>query len=276
MTITPELTQSLLQLSEQAGEAILEIYHDVDRWQENTKSDDSPVTAADIAAHHLLLQGLQRITPDIPILSEESAEIPWSIRQSWGRYWLLDPLDGTREFLQRNDEFTVNLALIEQGKPIFGIVYAPVSKHLYWGGDGKAWQRVADHTSRIHTRTAGRKITLLTSRRHGKAEAEAFADKLASCCDEVDTLAYGSSIKLCLIAAGEADLYPRLAPTSEWDTGAGQAILEAAGGALYNLDTHNILHYNCKESLLNPPFVACGDPELLQLLLEKSTTLESH
>jgi len=276
MSIAPEQIQSLLELSEQAGEAILDIYHDIDRWQKNTKSDDSPVTAADIAAHHLLLQGLQRITPDIPVLSEESAEIPWSTRQSWNRYWLLDPLDGTREFLQRNDEFTVNLALIEQDRPVFGIVYSPVSKHLYWGGGNEAWQRVSNHTSRINTRTASRRITLLTSRRHGKAEAEAFAEKLTSCCDEIDTLAYGSSIKLCLIAAGEADLYPRLAPTSEWDTGAGQAILEAAGGVLYSLDTRNPLRYNSKESLLNPPFVACGDPELLQLLLEKSTTLENQ
>ncbi|WP_409524561.1 3'(2'),5'-bisphosphate nucleotidase CysQ [Nitrincola sp. MINF-07-Sa-05] len=275
MAIAPELIQELLELSEQAGEAILEIYHDIDRWQESTKTDDSPVTAADIAAHNLLLQGLQRITPDIPVLSEESAEIPWSTRRNWDRYWLLDPLDGTREFLQRNDEFTVNLALIEQDKPVFGIVYVPVSGHLYWGGGDAAWQRAAGHTSRINTRQAGRKITLLTSRRHGKSEAEAFAERLASCCEEIDTLAYGSSIKLCLIAAGEADLYPRLAPTSEWDTGAGQAVLEAAGGVLCNLRTYLPLRYNCKESLLNPAFIACGDPKLLQLLLEKSAVSES-
>ncbi|KGK40997.1 hypothetical protein LH51_18090 [Nitrincola sp. A-D6] len=255
------LLPSLKQLACDAGDVIMQIYQDQNHWNTQQKSNDTPVTAADLAAHKLLVQGLQQLTPDIPILSEE-AEIPdWQQRQHWSRYWLLDPLDGTREFLQRNGEFTVNIALIDAGQAQLGLVYAPDSETLYWGSAATgAWksQRSGPGLA-INTRPTADKLTLLTSRRHSQHESAAIAQLLpADSTNNITTLCLGSSLKLCRIAEGQADLYLRLSPTSEWDTAAGQAILEAAGGELLQLPELNPLPYNSKASLENPGFIASG------------------
>ncbi|GAB2583709.1 3'(2'),5'-bisphosphate nucleotidase CysQ [Nitrincola alkalisediminis] len=262
--------ESLLELVRNAGDAIMEVYHQ-DEWDTQLKADQSPVTAADLAAERILAQGLSVLTPDIPILSEE-AQIPdWSERQGWTRYWLIDPLDGTREFLQRNGEFTVNLALIDQQTPILGIVYAPAKSAFYWGGTQLgAWCLENGLPSPIQTRAIEHTVHLLTSRRHGRKEAEAVAQVLKDF--DVNTSAMGSSLKLCLIASGMADLYPRMTPTSEWDTAAAQAILVEAGGVLLNANTLEPLRYNTKDSLENPAFIALGDTSLN---LEKRLNSES-
>ena len=256
-----KLLPALKQLACDAGDVIMHIYRDQTHWNTQQKSNDTPVTAADLAAHKLLVQGLQQLSPGIPILSEE-ADIPdWQHRQHWSCYWLLDPLDGTREFLQRNGEFTVNIALIEAGRVQLGLVYAPDSETLYWGSkETGAWksQRSAPGTA-IHTRRSDDKLTLLTSRRHSQNESAAIGQLLpANSTHLITTQCLGSSLKLCRIAEGQADLYLRLSPTSEWDTAAGQAILEAAGGELLQLPELAPLQYNSKASLENPGFIASG------------------
>ncbi len=258
------LLPTLKQLACDAGDVIMHIYQDPTHWNTQQKSNNTPVTAADLAAHKLLVEGLQQLTPDLPILSEE-AEIPdWQQRQHWPRYWLLDPLDGTREFLHRNGEFTVNIALIEAGQTQLGIVYAPDSETLYWGSPAiGAWksQRLEAGTA-IHTRSVEGTLTLLTSRRHSQHESEAIGQLLPADASNITTQCLGSSLKLCRIAEGQADLYLRLSPTSEWDTAAGQAILEAAGGELLQLPELNTLSYNSKASLENPGFIASGQKRL--------------
>lgn len=260
-----KLLPSLKQLACEAGDVIMLIYQDPAHWNTEQKSNDTPVTAADLAAHKLLVQGLQQLTPGIPILSEE-AEIPdWQQRQDWSRYWLLDPLDGTREFLSRNGEFTVNIALIEAGQAQFGMVYAPDSETLYWGSPSTgAWKsRRLEPGLAIYSRSTEDNLTLLTSRRHSQHESDAIRRLLpANATNSITTQCLGSSLKLCRIAEGQADLYLRLSPTSEWDTAAGQAILEAAGGELLQLPELTRLPYNSKASLENPGFIASGQKRL--------------
>jgi 3'(2'), 5'-bisphosphate nucleotidase len=251
----PVSIDKLLQLARQAGDAILAIYNT--EFEVEKKADDSPLTAADKAAHQIIVSTLNNLTPDIPVLSEESAEIPYSVRQQWQRYWLIDPLDGTREFIKRNGEFTVNIALIEGNTPGLGVVHAPVLNTTYYGikGDG-AWKQQADKAAdsiqvtnprQQPTRVAG-------SRSHAGDSLLRFLDNLG----EHELVSMGSSLKLCLVADGKADIYPRLGPTSEWDTAAAQAIVEAAGGQVTTLDLAP-LEYNTKESLLNPYFLVFGD-----------------
>jgi 3'(2'), 5'-bisphosphate nucleotidase len=254
--MTPPLPlDDLLQLARAAGGAILKIYNtdfDVEH-----KQDNSPLTEADLASHHTIVSTLERLTPDIPILSEESAKIPFETRHSWQRYWLIDPLDGTREFIKRNGDFTVNIALIEGDRPALGVVYAPVLDRLYYGTtDAGAWRQDGKTAAtpiqvvakrRQPTRVAG-------SRSHAGDSLKRFLDKLG----DHELVSMGSSLKLCLVAEGEADIYPRLGPTSEWDTAAAQAVVEAAGGQVTTLDLEP-LKYNAKDSLLNPHFLVFGD-----------------
>jgi 3'(2'), 5'-bisphosphate nucleotidase len=254
--MTPPLPlDDLLQLARAAGTAILKIYNtdfDVEH-----KQDNSPLTEADLASHRTIVSTLERLTPDIPILSEESANIPFETRNSWHRYWLIDPLDGTREFIKRNGEFTVNIALIEGDRPTLGVVYAPVLDRLYYGStDNGAWRQDGNAAAapirvvakrRQPTRVAG-------SRSHAGESLKRFLDKLG----DHELVSMGSSLKLCLVAEGEADIYPRLGPTSEWDTAAAQAVVEAAGGQVTTLELEP-LKYNAKDSLLNPHFLVFGD-----------------
>ena len=255
--LTPALIESVCALARDAAAAILEVYQG--EFDVLHKDDRSPVTAADLAAHRVIESGLRALTPDIPVLSEESAAIAWSERSRWTRYWLVDPLDGTREFVKRNGEFTVNIALIDQHESIFGVVQTPVSGELAWGWQGGgAWLRRSNGASpqRIHSRPRTHPLTVAGSRSHGTERLNAMMHNVG----EHVLLGLGSSLKFIRIAAAEADLYVRLGPTSEWDTAAGQCVLEQAGGRVTDLAGQR-LRYNTKDSLLNPEFIASGDPQ---------------
>lgn len=261
------LLQSVIALCQQAGEAILEVYHRSEGMDISTKADDSPVTAADLAAHALLAPGLQLLLAGVPLLSEEGSQPDFATRSGWDRYWLIDPLDGTKEFIRRNGEFTVNVALIEQGSPVLGVVHVPVTGITYAGIPGEgAIKQVQGRSTAIHTRPlmptekSGHPVEVVASRRHGTESVDRLLEKVATHFGEVNTQNIGSSLKLCLIAEGKADFYPRLAPTCEWDTAAAQAVVEAAGGMVLN-DQLQPLRYNHKDSLLNPDFFVIGDPE---------------
>ncbi|MBT0717456.1 3'(2'),5'-bisphosphate nucleotidase CysQ [Rosenbergiella epipactidis] len=238
------------QIARQAGEEILKIYHREEGLDVQIKTDDSPVTAADIAANSVIIDGLQALTPDIPILSEESV-VEWSVRQTWTRYWLVDPLDGTKEFIKRNGEFTVNIALIENGKPILGVVYAPVLDELYCAAEGKAWKEEKAGERHPISVTHAQPPLVVVSRSHANNDPE-LSDYLHQL-GEHQTVAIGSSLKFCLVAEGKAQLYPRFGPTNIWDTGAGHAVALAAGAQV--TDWHGrTLDYTPRESFLNPGF----------------------
>lgn len=241
----------VIELARQAGEVILPYWRaDV---AVTSKADDSPVTAADLAAHHLILAGLTALDPSIPVLSEEDANIDQSVRAGWQRWWLVDPLDGTKEFVSRNGEFTVNIALIEEGRPVWGLVYAPVLDKLWYGGKEIGAWRVADgecEAIQVRPHREGTPWRVVGSRNH---LSQATLDYLAPF-GEIELVSMGSSLKFCIIAEGGAELYPRLAPTCEWDTAAAQAVLEGAGGSVTQLDG-SALAYN-KPDILNPWFVA--------------------
>jgi 3'(2'), 5'-bisphosphate nucleotidase len=245
----------LLMLAREAGKAILEIYNT--DFEVADKADQSPLTEADLASHNIIVTNLTQLTPEIPVLSEESSQIPYATRRQWQRYWLIDPLDGTREFIKRNGEFTVNIALIEAQQPTLGVIYAPVIDKLYYGLQGEgAWMCEADTDPvRIQVRDKRRDPAQVAgSRSHAGDSLRQFLDNLG----DHELLSMGSSLKFCLVAEGKADLYPRLGPTSEWDTAAAQAIVEAAGGQVTTLDMQP-LRYNTKDSLLNPHFFVFGD-----------------
>lgn len=211
------------------------------------KSDNSPVTAADLAAHHVIVQGLTALSPDIPLLSEEDPA-SWKVRQHWQCYWLVDPLDGTKEFIKRNGEFTVNIALIEKGSPVLGVVYAPALDIMYSAANGKAWKEEGGHKTSIQVREA-RPPLVVVSRSHSNSELLDYLSQLG----EHQTTAIGSSLKFCLVAEGKAQLYPRFGPTNIWDTGAGHAVAIAAGAHVHDWQGKT-LDYTPRESFLNPGF----------------------
>ncbi len=259
-----DLYPEVLALARLAGERILEIYQ-MDFAIEK-KADRSPLTLADLEAHRILKAGLSTLSPRWPVLSEEDTAIPWQERRNWPCYWLIDPLDGTREFVKRNGEFTVNVALIEHGKAIFGVIHAPVLEESYFGllGVGAFSARHTNPWRRLCCRPAGHAMPrVLASRSHSDTRLEHFIEQLGP----HERLGLGSSLKFARIATGEADVYVRLGPTSEWDTAAGQCILEAAGGSVTTLDFKR-LQYNQKPSLYNPFFIAFGDRKFLPDQLE--------
>jgi 3'(2'), 5'-bisphosphate nucleotidase len=239
-------------IAREAGRRILEIYQG--DFAVERKDDSSPLTAADMAAHRVIVEALPDIEAGVPVLSEESAEIDWTTRRQWSRYWLVDPLDGTREFVKRNGEFTVNIALNENGVPVLGVVHAPVDGYTAVGERGRGAWRVDGATRPLRTRAVPAVPVVAGSRSHRSAEERRFLDALG----EHQYVAMGSSLKFCLIAEGKADVYLRYGATSEWDTAAAQCVLEAAGGRVMDLDGRP-LTYNRGESLINPSFVACGD-----------------
>lgn len=246
--------QAIIDIAIKAGDAILSIYErDFDIQH---KEDKSPLTEADLASHKTIVSALEALTPEIPILSEESATIPFEERNQWQQYWLIDPLDGTKEFIKRNGEFTVNIALIKGHSPVLGVVYVPVSGHVYAGETGKGAFLIKDGVKQQISVTANTfsPCRVVGSRSHAGESLQLFLDKLG----EYEMVSMGSSLKLCLVAEGKADIYPRLGPTSEWDTAAAQAVVEAAGGRVTDLDGET-LPYNTKESLLNPYFLVFGD-----------------
>lgn len=242
-----------------AGAAIMTIYNG-ENFSVELKGDDSPLTCADKASHEVIVKGLREHFPEIPILSEEGKAIPYEIRKDWPRFWLVDPLDGTKEFIKRNGEFTVNIALIEGNAPVMGVIYVPAQDTLYCGvvGEG-AWVHDARPEAqgprkeiRVREADPDKGLTVVMSRSHPSPELDEYLRGVPV----AEALAVGSSLKLCAVAEGKADLYPRLGPTMEWDTAAGQAIVQAAGGTVLRLDG-TPLEYN-KENLLNPYFEVRG------------------
>lgn len=266
--MSPEkLLDHVIALAENAGLKILDVYRQCENLEVKNKQDDSPVTAADLAAHAVLHPGLENLLPNVPVLSEESQLPPYPVRKSWRRYWIIDPLDGTKEFIKRNGEFTVNIALIEDGAPVLGVVHVPVLGITYTGLSGiGAYKIQGGKKHPIRTRSLQARldqhkpVEVVASRSHGADAVDKFLNTVSSKIGAFDLKNMGSSLKLCLVAEGEADIYPRLALTSEWDTAAAQAVVEAAGGKVLNIDLQE-MRYNQKEDILNPFFYAIGDTE---------------
>jgi 3'(2'), 5'-bisphosphate nucleotidase len=253
----------LLRLCHAAGELICAHYNDPEAHAFESKRDDSPLTRADLASHVHLLAGLRCLAPDIPMLSEESAPADIAQRRQWRRYWLVDPLDGTKEFLARTGEFTINIALIDDHRAVLGVLYLPLQQVAYVGIPGllaRCYTAIGEGewaTRELATRPllAGQALEVLASRRHGGERLQACLDWLDAHWAPVSRSNIGSALKFCRMASGEGDFYPRFSPCCEWDTAAGQAVLEAAGGALLGLDGEP-LRYNCRDSLFSPPFYA--------------------
>lgn len=254
---TQELVRDIIRIAREAGHAILEVYASGADFEIVQKDDHSPLTKADRASNALICQALEQLTPQYPIISEENKEIPFAERRHYTHCWIIDPLDGTKEFIRRNDEFTVNIALIRDGRPILGVVYAPVLDEMYWGvRDGGAYVERNRKVEKLRAATfqlSDERLNLVCSRSHLNPETEAFVRQFK----QPNLVSKGSSLKLMLLAKGAAHVYPRLAPTMEWDIAAGQVILEEAGGTVLNYNSGQPLRYN-KEELRNPYFVAYG------------------
>lgn len=252
-----ELLNIVTVLAKVAGERILEIYEAEDFGVEK-KADESPLTLADTAAHNVILAGLKEATPNWPVLSEESAKTPFAERAQWSRYWLVDPLDGTREFIKRNGEFTVNIALIENQRPVLGVVYVPVSQVCYSAsaseGAFKAFPSIPKQAIKVRACLPSQ-LTVAGSRSHADEHLQKFMEIVDR---QIELISIGSALKICLVAEGTVDVYPRFGPTSEWDTAAAQCVVEQAGGFLTDIHLQP-LRYNTKESLLNPYFFVYGD-----------------
>jgi 3'(2'), 5'-bisphosphate nucleotidase len=264
MTSDPnQLLLEVTALAREAGRAILEVYASSFSVQE--KEDRSPLTEADLRSEKLILAGLKRIAPEVPVLSEESRQLPWAVRRDWERLWIVDPLDGTKEFVQRNGEFTVNIALVDHHRPVLGVVHAPVLGRDYLACEGvgafRSDAQAAGRAIRVARRGDG-PVRVVGSRSHRGSSLDAFLARVGP----HEFVEVGSSLKLCLVAEGQADVYPRMGPTSEWDTAAGQCVLEQAGGQVLKLDGEP-LAYN-REDTLNPNFVgiADGDTDWLAML----------
>lgn len=253
----PELLELVVAIARDAGDRILAIYER--DFRIDRKADGSPITEADRAANQLITGRLAALSPRYPLLSEEGKLIAYGERAAWRRFWLVDPLDGTKEFTRHNGEFTVNIALIENGQPTLGVVHVPVSgvSYLACRGSGAFRQEGNGMRHAIRARDyRGGRATVVASRSHPGADLGGFLERLKAREGDYDTASLGSSLKICLVAEGRADIYPRLGPTSEWDTAAAQCVLEVAGGRLTDSEGRP-LAYN-KESLLNPWFLASG------------------
>ena len=261
------LVEPIVALAEDAGRAILEVYSTDFDVQE--KDDESPLTQADLASHRWIDAGLRSLTPDIPIISEESGLPDFEERRQWRRYWIVDPLDGTKEFVNRNGEFTVNIALIEDNRPVLGVVHVPVQGKTYVGCKGLGAQRREGNETPVSIQVAGAStspVRVVGSRSHRGASLDSYLEAVG----EHDMVPMGSSLKFCVVAEGGADIYPRLGPTSEWDTAAAQAVVEQAGGKVVTLDGKP-MKYNAKADILNPHFFVIGaaDRDWLSLLPER-------
>jgi|TARA_B110000438_G_scaffold41940_1_gene41716 3'(2'), 5'-bisphosphate nucleotidase len=250
-----QLIDELIAIAKEAGEAILEVYNSDFDYQ--MKEDSSPLTKADTISHNIISKKLKELTPEIPILSEEDSDIPFEIRSKWIKYWLIDPLDGTKEFIKKNGEFTVNIALIENCRPILGVIFMPISSETFWGSkDNGSFYKKNNKIVQMNV-TKDKNNDLLkiaTSRSHPSNDLDSFLKRFS----RYEIIKAGSSIKFCLVALGKADIYPRLSPTCEWDIAAGHAIAENAGATLINIDGSEVL-YNRKESYLNNSFFVFND-----------------
>ena len=258
----------------EAGSLVMEIY--AEDFSVEYKEDDSPLTQADLAANDFLCTKLQELYPHIPIISEESAQIPYIQRKEWEYYWCIDPIDGTKEFVDKNGEFTINVALIEHNRPIFSLVYAPVFQDLYYAikGEGayKQNKQQAQPQRLSSQKEPNESCVAMVSRSRHTAKTQEFIDALLGCKQNVSNRAVGSSLKFCMMAEGEGDIYPKFAQTMEWDTAAAHLILQESGGEIFIYDASlsaceyfgekveglRVLEYN-KEELENPHFIAVGD-----------------
>ncbi len=257
-----ELIENVIEIARLAGEEILQVYNHSE-FSVETKGDGSPLTEADRRAHQVIEAALEKLTPDIPILSEESGAAVFAQRHQWDKFWLVDPLDGTKEFVKRNGEFTVNIALIDNTRPRLGVVHTPVQGITHFGdldqGAFKKDNQNCISAIRVRPLPSG-SATMVASRSHGGEKVDRFRHALENIHGDVEIVSMGSSLKLCLVAEGKADIYPRLGPTSEWDTAAAHCVVEAAGGAVVNLEGEP-LQYN-KRDILNPWFLVYGDSSL--------------
>jgi len=245
--------QEIIQISHEAGEAILDIYHHDELFNViDYKSDDSPLTLADQKSHEIIANKLKKLYPEIPLLSEEGKNIPFEDRQEWSQFWLVDPLDGTKEFIKRNGEFTVNIALIDHEFPVIGVIYAPVTGITYFAQKGKGAYKLQRNAETRLTGPVDKEKDLIAvrSRSHASSEEEEIFEQYGVS----DYISVGSSLKFCMVAEGKADLYYRHGPTMEWDTAAGQAIVEETGCKMINIESKQPFSYN-KSSLLNPGFL---------------------
>lgn len=242
---------AVITIAEQAGQAILRIYQqDSTAFNITGKDDLSPLTAADLASHNLIVRALSELAPQLPVLSEEAADISWDVRQTWQRYWLVDPLDGTKEFIKRNGEFTVNIALIEQGEPVLGVIHVPVNGKTYYAVKGAgSFLREQGKDTQLTVAPVPKVLRVVGSRSHPSPQLQDYLQQFA----EYELLSVGSSLKFCLIAEGKADIYPRFNPTMQWDTAAGHIIATEAGASVvFDGLTDNIYQ---REQLLNPGFI---------------------
>jgi 3'(2'), 5'-bisphosphate nucleotidase len=252
-----KLLPKIVTLAHQAGGAVMKFYAQ-EELGTTYKDGDSPLTLADVASHQCILEHLGELTPEVPVLSEESKAAPYDVRRAWRTFWLIDPLDGTKEFIQRNGEFTVNIALVEEGRPVLGVVHAPAMELTYFAAAGvgafkqNAQNRITPISAAAYDPSL---LKVVVSRSHPSHELSAFLDRIGCA---VECVPMGSSLKICLVADGGAHLYPRLGPTMEWDTAAAQCVVEMAGGAITDLEGR-ALAYN-KPNLHNPEFMVCGLP----------------
>jgi 3'(2'), 5'-bisphosphate nucleotidase len=252
------LGEALLPVVLRAAAAIMKVYQSA--FTVERKLDDSPLTQADLESQRIILEGLATLTPGVPVLAEESAQAPWTDRRTWRELWVVDPLDGTREFVKRNDEFAINIALVVEHEPVLGLVAVPAREVVYLGAAGRgAYRRESDGSrSTIRVAAPAAPLRVVGSRSHTSPQLAAYLADLPP----HEFRGVGSALKFCLLAEGNADLYPRFGATSEWDTAAGQAVLEAAGGQVTRMDGHR-LRYNCRDSLINGDFVAFTDLNVL-------------
>ena len=251
-----EYIKHVVDFSRDAGDAIMKIYDQEDLGIES-KKDESPLTMADLAANKILCDGLKKLNPDIPIISEENDDLDYTVRKDWDYCWIVDPLDGTKEFIKRNGEFTTNVALVRNGESIAGVIFAPVLNEMFWAVKGVgAYSEIDGQKTKLKVSTysdSDKNLKLVCSRSHLNDATKAIVDRYSS----PELVASGSSLKFMAIAKGDAHIYPRMAPTMEWDTCAAQAILEEAGGKVLIGESENPVQYN-KEDLLNPHFIARG------------------
>ncbi len=259
-----DLALELMEIARKAGAAIMEIYNSDADFGVEAKSDNSPLTRADSAANAVICDGLEKLSVQYPIVSEENKTASYEVRKHYEHYWLVDPLDGTKEFIKKNGEFTVNIALVHGQRPVFGVVYAPVLDEMYWAAKGEgAYLIKGEETTRLKSSSFSMEdngLRVVCSRSHLNEGTQKFVDDL----NAPELVAKGSSLKFLILASANAELYPRLAPTMEWDTGAAQIVLEEAGGKVLQAATGTPLLYN-KEDLLNPHFIAYGDCEIVRL-----------
>ena len=261
--LNEQLISSTVEIAKEAGMAITEIYNSDFDYQ--LKKDLSPITAADNLSHNIITERLKTLTPQTPILSEENCNIPYKIRSQWTQYWLVDPLDGTKEFISKNGEFTVNIALIENNTPIFGVIDIPITNETYWGSkvDGSFCSDANNDIKQINVSEDNQNpIRLVASRSHPSEMLNDLLEKII----DYEIIEVGSSIKFCLIASGQADCYPRFGPTSEWDTAAGEAIVSYASGCVVTA-RGNSMNYNVKEDYLNPNFIVSNGKIISERIL---------